>query len=324
MRSLALAQAAEAYEIPCHFLVDEGGKAVTVARHDWVYPVKEVPQLSESEQAGWLLEQAVNTDAAAVIVDGYNIPASELAQLHQQNILTVVMDDGQMTQLDHASIIVNSTTQACDDEYRKRNPNAALCTGSDFRLMRREFQQGANPPLSQRHGIALSIGGSDPRKITVPLLDALGPALGDVQVRVITGPAFSELTALDDAIARSPLAIQHIHNCQDMAEVWRYAKLAISAAGGSQFELGVCETPSVLLMVAENQRIATEQAAQEGWCLTFDCTGEPAPVNAIAEAVATLWHDQQTLQGMQDCLAGKYVSDGAFRVLDIISQQVGR
>ena len=140
-------------------------------------------------------------------------------------------------------------------------------------------------------------------------------------VRVITGAAFNNISALNEAIKASPLAIQHIHNCQDMADVWRHSKLAVSAAGGSQFELGVCETPSVLLMVAENQRTATEQAQQEGWCTTFDCTGD-VPFDEIAGTVHALWQQPGKLEAMQQAVKGKYHADGAFNVLNAIAEVI--
>lgn len=321
MRCLALAQAAEASDIPCHFVVDVGGKALAIARQDWIYPVTEIPALPDNQAGEWLSGLASEIHACAVIADGYDISVEQLQPVKESGIPLVVMDDGQRSLVAQASLIVNSTTSALDEKYMHINPRATVCSGSQYRLMRREFQQGANIPFERRHGIALCIGGSDPKGLTVPLISALSETLTDVPIRVITGAAFKGLQELQGAIKASALPIQHIHNCQDMADVWRHCKLAISAAGGSQFELGVCETPSILLMVAENQRMATAHVVDEGWCEAFDCTAR-APVYDIAKRVKTLWQNPGQLAQMHDALAGRYRADGAERLLNAIAEVI--
>nr|WP_252728239.1 UDP-2,4-diacetamido-2,4,6-trideoxy-beta-L-altropyranose hydrolase [Alteromonas sp. C1M14] len=322
MRSLALAQAAQSNDIPCHFIVDMGGKSLAVSRHDWIYPVVECPFDKSSDNAAFIANYAQTINASVLVVDGYAIRAEEVL-LCKQQLPVVVMDDGQLSQLSVADIIVNSTSQALDQEYQRRQPNALLCTGAKYRLMRKEFQVGMPPAFEHRHGLVLSLGGSDPKNLTIPLINALGKVLNNTPLRVVTGAAFTNTPALQQAITNSTLPIQHIHNCQDMADVWRNSKLAISAAGGSQFELGVCETPAVLLMVAENQRLATEQAEQEGWCCTFDCIAQP-PIDGIANKVSDLWRNTDKLKTMHEALRDKYHADGAYHVLDAIAGVLNR
>lgn len=318
MRCLALAQAAEESDIPCHFVVDNGGKALALARQDWIYPVTEIPALPDKQAGEWLNALAADIHACAVIADGYDISVIELDAANRNGIPLVIMDDGQLSLISQASLIVNSTSSAFDERYKQINPHARVCSGSQYRLMRREFQQGANIPFDRRHGIAVCIGGSDPKGLTAPLITALSEVLTDVPVRVVTGAAFKEVQALQQIISASELPIQHIHNSQDMADVWRHCKLAVSAAGGSQFELGVCETPSILLMVAENQRSATERAVMEGWCEMFDCTTQ-APLQDIARRVSALWQEPSQLAGMHAAVAGRYHADGAEKVLSAIA-----
>lgn len=323
MRSLALAQAAESYDIPCHFIVDAGSKALAVSRHDWIYPVVECPPTHQVDDADFIANYAQSINASVVVVDGYAIEPNAVAICRQQGTPVVVMDDGQLNQLCVADIIVNTTTSALDEEYQRLQPKAVLCTGAKYRLMRREFQVGTPPGFTQRHGIVLCLGGSDPKNLTIPLVRALDKVLDNTPLRVVTGAAFEHTAALQQVIGQSALPIQHIHNCQDMADVWRNAKLAISAAGGSQFELGVCETPSVLLMVAENQRLATLQAQQEGWCQTFDCI-DNAPLESIAHTVNQLWQAPDNLSAMHKALKNKYHADGAYHVLDTIAKVINR
>ncbi|MCW8090334.1 UDP-2,4-diacetamido-2,4,6-trideoxy-beta-L-altropyranose hydrolase [Alteromonas sp. ASW11-130] len=313
MRSLALAQAAESCDIPSIFLLDTHASLIARKRHDWNYQIISVPaNLSVSNEGKWIAEQADEHDAAALIFDGYTFSPDVLKNSHHSNRCVVLMDDG-MTSLTHlADIIVDPTAKE-----RTSTEQQVFCYGSKYRLLRREFTTLSPKLIKERNGIALNLGGSDPKNLTIHLLKAISNRLPDVPIRVVTGPAYSRLTELDSCVASLPNPIQHIHNCQDMSEVWNNAKLAISAAGGSQFELGVCATPSILVVVAKNQKQATKAATMEGWATAFDCI-KTIPIDAIAKQVQTLL--DADLQAMSDRAKGLYDAEGAMRLLNNIAE----
>ena len=103
-----------------------------------------------------------------------------------------------------------------------------------------------------------------------------------------------------------------------MADLWCHSRLAIAAAGGSQFELVACETPSVLLMIAENQRNASEQAAEQGWCVVRQAI-DNLDLPALAAQVSMLWADNAQLNNMSQAAADVAVTDGAWQLLNAIA-----
>ncbi len=312
MRSLALAQAADSCQIPSMFVLSDEGTVAAKSRHDWHFPILSLPaKLSAAAEGEWLAQQAEAADAAAIIFDGYTFAPDVLKACRSKKRCTVLMDDGMTALTDFADLVVNPTgdPSLCLDSKK-------YCYGPSFRLLRQEFSQMTPKPIHQRNGLALNLGGSDPLNLTTLLLAEISKQLPDLPVRVVTGPAYPYLTELKTCINTLAIPIQHIHNCQDMSEVWANAKLAVSAAGGSQFELGVCQTPAVLLIVADNQREATRQAVDEGWAVSFDCTQQAPVGNIVAKISALLAGD---LQQMSDHAKGKYDAQGAMRLLNGIA-----
>lgn len=322
MRCLALAQAAEDAGIPVVFALDIEAVNFARARHDWNYPIVPVPaDLTDSEHSEWLCELLQKQNAAVLVVDGYTFTPETFSQIPRDAACTIVMDDGQQHLAQYADIIVNPATQALDESYKEANPDVICATGDKFRLLRREFRTANIQPLERRTGIAINFGGSDPLELTLPLLKAVTALSTDIPVRVVTGPACPSAAKIDDWIFTSPAPVQHIHNCQDMAEVWGHARLAISAAGGSQFELGVCHTPSLLVVVAENQVAATTEAMEQGWCLSFGGRKRNV-VNELAEKAISLYEENSLLSDMSQQAAQHYDVHGADRLLGLLAEKL--
>ncbi|MCW8107602.1 UDP-2,4-diacetamido-2,4,6-trideoxy-beta-L-altropyranose hydrolase [Alteromonas ponticola] len=313
MRSLALAQAAESYDVPSVFLLDAEAKSVAAKRHDWHYKIIDLPSgLADDEEGNWIGAQAKEQGAAAIIFDGYTFAADTIKASRSGHCTLVLMDDGMTHVSQFVDIVVDPAASPKTDSAQQR-----FCYGPEFRLLRREFAEVSPNPISQRNGIAISLGGSDPKNLTIPLLEAIAKRMPNLPIRVVTGPAYQRLSELEACIATLLNPIQHIHNCQDMSEVWNHAKLAISAAGGSQFELGTCATPSILLIVADNQQEATKQAVKEGWAHSFDCV-DRTPLADIANCVQSLLDND--LQVLSDKAKGLYDAEGATRLLKIIAE----
>ncbi|MEW9797581.1 UDP-2,4-diacetamido-2,4,6-trideoxy-beta-L-altropyranose hydrolase [Alteromonas sp. CYL-A6] len=315
MRCLALAQAADEAQFPVQFVLDDEAATLAKARHDWHYPVQILPPvLNEVAQGQWLAEFLAQENAAVLVVDGYAFTPVILSAIDREKTAVVVMDDGQQTLSGYADMVVNPATVSLDAAYQAARPGIVCATGSAYRLLRREFALGRVLPIAQRHGLVVSLGGSDPCNLTLPLLKALAQLTQDMPVRVITGAAYPYRRELEDWLSATALPVQHIHNCQDMAAVWQHARLAVSAAGGSQFELGVCQTPAILVVVADNQRNATAQALSEGWCESVNGHDEGV-CEALAKRALALYEDTTLLQHMSDNAAGHYDAEGATRVL---------
>ncbi|WP_100642150.1 UDP-2,4-diacetamido-2,4,6-trideoxy-beta-L-altropyranose hydrolase [Alteromonas facilis] len=315
MRCQALAQTVIAHDMDAVFLLDDETRRIALARQDWQ------GQILPFDYAVPLAQQLSNLQATLpfpiewIVVDGYQFTRDFCQQWRDLGHRVALFDDDVHETPLAADAVINAAHPPDEERHH--------LFGSDFRLLRREFKTVMPLSVSQRFHLTLNFGGSDPFGLTIPLLKCLASVEFDAPIRVVTGGAYQQVEELNKAINDLPLSIQHIHDAQDMADVWSHARLAISAAGGSQFEIAVCKTPAILVVVAENQITASQQAEQEGWCrihyLHDVSETEKAGILAdIARQAKQLWSEADTLSQMQDALNERYDAFGGERLMDAL------
>ena len=317
MRCLAVAQVLEYRQFQATFLLDEASASIAASRHDWHsniiihdYDKPTCDQVCEFialklPQVDWL------------IVDGYQFDYDYCHAWLNTGLKLALFDDGIHSSPFAATVLINAASS-----QQTASDNTPMLSGSQYRTLRREFVEAEYQSVNQRESLTLSFGGSDPANITLPLLKKLTTHNTIAPIQVVTGQAYPFLVELTDWLAATQSNVHHIHNAQDMAVVWSKSKLAVSAAGGSQFELAVCATPSILVVVAENQISSTQLAEKEGWCRVVnmvDPDNRETDFEYLLDIIQSLWNDERTLVDMQQSIAGQYDAYGAERLLEALA-----
>ncbi|MFT4940871.1 MAG: UDP-2,4-diacetamido-2,4,6-trideoxy-beta-L-altropyranose hydrolase [Paraglaciecola sp.] len=318
MRCLALAQTLEKSAVQTFFAVSESALSLCKNRDDWVGEILVVPKDIEfSEEALWLDSVISEHKIDALVLDGYQFTKSYRQSLLSFPCCKILFDDNNNSGSLHCDLVINGAENAPLLGYQHSAPNALYCLGSHYRILRQEFIDTAANNWENRHLLTICMGGSDPKKLTLPLLEALHKEDFKAQICVITGGAYQELSKLKSFIAKSHMSLEHIHNCQNMADIFRQSRFVVSAAGGSQFELLACQTPGLLLVVADNQLNATQQASQQGWCAMVDAR-EMLDFDLLGKQIHEQWHDEEKLKSMY--LEAKQYKDveGSQRVVEAI------
>ena len=99
------------------------------------------------------------------------------------------------------------------------------------------------------------------------------------------------------------------------------AALPALSSDGSQFELQVCGAPSILVVVADNQLNATQQAAQQGWCIMLDAR-HVLDIQQLVYQVVSMWEDKEELSRMSERAYALADASGAARVVECIRELV--
>lgn len=312
MRCLALSQVLDEQMVEVYFFIRQSTRANCLSRYDWTGRLCLIPDsISQENEPEWIFQQLQKHNASLLVLDGYQFHHSYRQQLRallkQQAIPLVLFDDTNSdlcpNGLLHADVVINTAPEAELLNYQATAPGAKLCLGSKYRLLRQEFYVQEPIPWKRRHSLTIVMGGSDVNNLTIPILTALDAVGFNNPVRVLTGSAYPFSEALKHTIATSALTIQHLPDCQTVAEVFSHSKLVLSAAGSSQFELLACGTPAILTVVADNQIPATLAAQQQGWCEMRDCR-ETTTLNTkqhtrfLAERVQALWQQTGELKAM--------------------------
>ncbi|MEH6710861.1 UDP-2,4-diacetamido-2,4,6-trideoxy-beta-L-altropyranose hydrolase [Paraglaciecola polaris] len=315
MRCLSLAQGLVTRGVRVFFAVGRNSVAHCQSRSDWVGEIHLVVSTSLYDEYQELQQLCVKEKADWLILDGYQFDFNYRKSLNLNACKLAMLDDGQLIKAhiedSQLAMIVNWASGAEALTYRKLAPNAQCCTGASYRVLRQEFYQVKTLPFDKRNRLIITFGGSDPSQLTLPLLKHFDDSFIRLPITIITGSGYQHLDALSDLIKQSPLSVEHFHDCQHVASVFQQARLVVSAAGASQFELLHCAAPSILVVTADNQLFASEQASKQGWCFVsvkraiqaqahheLDTKVKEQLLAQIVQKTIALWHQPEQLRNM--------------------------
>ncbi len=259
MRSKTLADALSKKKMACSFAVKN------IHSYDAVAPHQLIVINNEDE----FISQAESYDC--VVVDHYEYTTElfyVLSQLDQPFL--VLLDDECNRGPLYADLVINPVNQAKTLPYDDLAPNAELLLGSDYILLGQSFLQSKEINFSDRDDIVITFGGSDVSHLTLPVLKAINKTtLTDAPIVVVTGAGCECINEINQYCLQHGFV--HKHNVQNMAELFFQARLAISAAGSTTFELAYCAVPAVFAVVADNQWMSIKEQSENGWCEMVDC-----------------------------------------------------
>lgn len=145
---------------------------------------------------------------------------------------------------------------------------ARVLTGAKHALLRPEFATARPRALARRTGriarVVIAPGLTDPDGISPPLAEAILDRLPTARVDVVlsaTAPAVAILAGRGHPRLR-------LHcDVDDMAALYTAADLAIGAAGTSSWERCCLGLPTLLMVLADNQRLVAERLVAAGAAL---------------------------------------------------------
>jgi len=236
MRCLALAQA----------WLATGGKAVLVVAElpaglqtrlsaDRVAVVSIGHRAGGIDDAAATIQIANDSHATWVVVDGDTFGAEYLQALYDSGLRILLVDDFASRTSFPAHLILNPNVAASEEAYRRKGSSAPLLLGSSHTPLRREFisvnRERVFPERAQR--VLVTLGGSDPENLTPRIVDTLR-ALDGLHVIAVAGASFEHWSELE---ALAGPNVTPISNASNMPELMHGADLAITAAGGTLWEL---------------------------------------------------------------------------------------
>ena len=203
-----------------------------------------------------------------LIIDHYALakPWQQRARHLLPNVKILVIDD--LADRAHDSDILLDTTfgrHAAD--YRDLvPPYCRLLLGTRYALLRPEFAEWRERSLKKRHkpaaqqriNLLLNLGGVDSDNVTLAVLHALqtyhAKQQRDIRVTVVMGKTAPHTASVQAFAKTAAFDCQVVIHATNMAQRMAQADIAIGAAGSTTWERCCLGLPSVLLVLADNQR----------------------------------------------------------------------
>jgi UDP-2,4-diacetamido-2,4,6-trideoxy-beta-L-altropyranose hydrolase len=212
-----------------------------------------------------------------LIVDHYAIDHDWELALKGTYKKLMVIDD--LANRNHqCDLLLDQTYGRLTQDYQYLVPtHCRTLLGSQYALLRPEFSQWREYSLKRRRQSQLKIllvtlGGVDPNNVTGRILNELKFCMlpKDIQINVVMGPTAPHLDNVKTLAKEMPHITQVKVNVNNMAEIMANADLAIGAAGATTWERCCLGLPSLLWVLAENQKIIAKNLKNENIVGVFD------------------------------------------------------
>lgn len=318
MRTMALAQSLVTSGHEVFFMMSQCSQQFCLNRADWTGQILSIPQMDKTAESQWLTKQCIDLHVDWLVLDGYQFDSVYRQPLQSPKFNLAVFDDMNNSGALYADMVINGAPNSESHQYHLTAPKALLATGQKYQVLRQEFLQLRDKKWLNRQCLTLMFGGSDPHNLTYLTLQFLHKVNAAMPITIITGAAYVGLNDLAELIKISGLNITHLHDCQNMAATLVNTKLALSAAGGSQFELLACATPSILVVVADNQKYASQEAANQGWCQVVN--NSHLSTDELVKQCLSLWQQPDVLHAMHQKALQLPSIDGAKNIVELMSE----
>ena len=270
MRCLALAQALRKRDVDVAFACRAGSADVAPALARSNIPVTEA-----RGDADFDYPPAWNGRADAIFVDLYTSTADDETRMRERADIVAVIEDLPDRAHD-CDILVDPMPGGSPMAYSGRVPGSChVMAGGAFAPIRAEFSR-LRPRALDRHReeaplnrVLVSMGLTDLGGISDAVARIALETLPDAQIDVVLGPQAASRPALE-ARARETARLDVLTDIDDMADRMLRADLAIGAGGGTALERCVMGLPSIAVILAGNQRAATQLLHEDGALLAID------------------------------------------------------
>jgi UDP-2,4-diacetamido-2,4,6-trideoxy-beta-L-altropyranose hydrolase len=205
-----------------------------------------------------LIERARMHSVSWVLLDGYQFDGGYQRAVKEAGLRLAVVDDFGHAGSYPADLVVNPNLYLDPELFSDRRPATQLLLGPDFALLdSTRFEAYRTSPRETAQGgrkVLVTMGGADPKNVTSKVLQALsGPESNDLEIQIVLGGSNPHRADLERQAQERGGTVEIVQAAQDMPARIHWADVAITAGGTTCWELCHLGTPSVVLIMADNQ-----------------------------------------------------------------------
>ena len=196
----------------------------------------------------------------ALIFDGYHFSEELFTRIQKAGTPYAVIDDNGETKAKNPFLVHNQNPHATTSLYSQFTRTPQFLLGLDFVLLRPEIAHFSSRKTRRDDVVVISFGGTDVRNLTLPVLAGLIKGGHEIAVSQI----FENSETLSQ-LGKSALRRVRFFAPSSFLEVVSSSTIAVLGAGTSLWEANALKTPTVGVLVAENQRNPANAALKLGY-----------------------------------------------------------
>lgn len=178
-----------------------------------------------------------------------------------------------------ADVLLDQNLGRCSEDYYDLVPETCnVLVGPRYALLRPEFAEWREISLRRRtqeprlQRLLINLGGVDKDNVTGQLLNALTNCdlPDELQICVVMGATAPWREQVAAQASKMPWPTEVVVNATDIAKRMAEADIAIGAAGSTSWERCCLGLPTLMVVLADNQREIARALAEEGAVLLLD------------------------------------------------------
>lgn len=277
-----------------------------------------VIQKVDAEQT---LERLDVTNIDWMVVDHYALDSEWETVLQQRYQSLLVIDD--LADREHiADILLDQNLGHHLTDYQDLiKADCSLLLGPNYALLREEFSLFRSESLAKREHselktVLVNLGGVDADNVTSQVLEAVEKSNIESleRVQVVMGSSAPHLQHIEKQVAdlnsRGSAHFELLVAVNNMAQLMAKADFAIGAAGSTSWERCCLGLPTIMIVIAENQRIIADHLQLNQAALIVE---HPVKDKLVVELQNVTKHDLMSLSEKSALLVD---GSGCQRVLD--------
>jgi UDP-2,4-diacetamido-2,4,6-trideoxy-beta-L-altropyranose hydrolase len=311
LRCLALAEGLAARGVEARFATDR----LTV---DTVGLLRSSPfEIFETVPAEAHRHEAAR-EADIAIFDGYAFDRAVERDWQGLAKVRVAIDDLANRRHD-CDVLVDHAAGREASEYAGLVPSGcAVLVGPGYALLRPQFAERRNRALVRRRAevprrLLVAMGLTDVGGVTRLAVEGARRSDDAWSIDVVTGQGAGSLPWLREQAQAGTLRLYVDIDAAGMADLMAEADIAIGSGGGTSLERCCLGLPSLVIMVAENQRSSVSSLVRAG-AVSLVGTLAEATAERIAAALVALAHDSAALEKQARAAAAVVDGEGVHRV----------
>lgn len=270
------------------------------------------------------LPNAWSGQADAIIVDLYSSTCEDETRMRRFAPVIAVIED-LPDRVHDCNLLIDQGFGRLAGDYQRRVPaGAQLLLGPDMCPLRPDFAALRAASLTRRADsaplarILVAMGLTDLGGVSEQVVELTRACLPDAAIDVVLGPLAPSRTPLQQR-AKTDTKLSVLIDIDDMAERMMVADLAIGAGGGSALERCVLGLPSIIIVLADNQKSAATTLGRLGAACVIDSVSRLERDLPVLLRYAT----PQTLQTMSQAAAAVSDGRGAGRIAATLLNLIG-
>lgn len=300
-RSLSIARALRDHEgFGVRFAMKDNAIGMAPV-HAEGFPIDVMP--SGAKEIDWFLGLAEMHKLVATVLDvRTDLSATSVMRLRGAGMIVATIDDASARRLSADAAFYPPVAQVFALDWRGAESEPFV--GWEWVVL----GQDTSLPLSSKHGrprVIVSMGGSDPRGLTIPAVKALTALEANFDATVVLGPGADH--QFDRDVAKIAPRFNVVRSPNDLPRLMAAADLGLISFGVTAYELAALGVPAVYLCLTEDHAASASAFERAGMGVSLGVASQVDGAK-IGVVIEDLLSSRERLRAMS--AAGRMNLDG--------------